>query len=124
MNCPAQPEVGWSGTKYLRRCSLAVVVVWVICGISCHRPSKASDSVTVEFQIEPKPAQVGAVDLYFTFSDAGGLPVTRAEASVEADMSHAGMSPVFAAVHEAQPGHYESHLALGMAGDWVVLLHG
>jgi hypothetical protein len=44
--------------------------------------------------------------------------------TAEADMTHAGMSPVFGAVEETQPGRYESTLQLSMAGEWVILLHG
>ena len=43
---------------------------------------------------------------------------------VEADMTHAGMSPVFADAKETQPGRYQAQLSLPMAGDWVLLLHG
>jgi transcriptional regulator GlxA family with amidase domain len=57
-------------------------------------------------------------------TDAGNRPLTGAEIAVEADMSHAGMNPVFAQANEVQPAHYESHLSLAMAGDWVILLHG
>ena len=38
-------------------------------------------------------------------------------------MSHAGMPPVFGDAKEIAPGRYQTHLALGMAGDWVILLH-
>jgi hypothetical protein len=34
------------------------------------------------------------------------------------------MSPVFAEAKEVEPGRYQSTLILGMAGDWVILLHG
>lgn len=78
----------------------------------------------VEFQIKPKPARVGPVVICLTLTDAGNYPVTGAQIAVEADMSHAGMTPVFAQASEVQPGHYESHLSLRMAGDWVILLHG
>ena len=60
----------------------------------------------------------------FTLADAASKPVTGAHLTTEADMTHAGMSPVFGSVQENQPGRYESTLKLGMAGDWVVLLHG
>jgi hypothetical protein len=78
----------------------------------------------VEFQIEPKPVRVGPIVICFTLTDAVNHPVIGAGFEVEGDMSHAGMSPVFAQANEVQPGHYESHLSLGMAGDWVILLHG
>ena len=43
--------------------------------------------------------------------------------AIEADMSHAGMSPVFAHLKESEPGRYQTGLEFPMAGDWVVLLH-
>ncbi len=78
----------------------------------------------VEFQIKPKPVRVGPVVVCLTLTDAGNHPVTGTQIALEADMSHAGMSPVFAQANEVQPARYESHLSLGMAGDWVILLHG
>jgi hypothetical protein len=72
----------------------------------------------------PQPTRVGAVTVDFTLTDTTAMPVVGAHLTSEADMTHAGMSPVFGAVEEKQPGHYESTLNLGMAGDWVILLHG
>ncbi len=46
-----------------------------------------------------------------------------AQITVEADMSHPGMSPVFAQANEVQPARYESNINFGMAGDWVLVLH-
>lgn len=42
---------------------------------------------------------------------------------VEADMSHPGMSPVFAEAKEITPGSYSAPINFNMGGDWVVLLH-
>jgi hypothetical protein len=111
------------------RCSrpvLAVlaVVIAVAFGIGCHRPPNTSSGVMVDFQIKPKPVRVGPVEVCLTLTDAGNHPVTGAEISIEADMSHAGMGPVFAQANEEQPGHYESHLSFTMAGDWAILLRG
>jgi len=41
----------------------------------------------------------------------------------EADMSHPGMSPVFAQASESNPGDYRTNLNFNMGGDWIVLLH-
>ena len=101
-----------------------LVVFAIGFGIGCHRPPTTSSGVMVEFQIKPKPVRVGSVVVYLTLTDAGNHPVTGARITVEADMSHAGMSPVFAQANEVQPARYESHLSLAMAGDWVILLHG
>jgi YtkA-like len=127
MNCPAPPDLRLMGVSYVRRgrvvFGVVTVFVAVVLGIGCHGPPNASSSVMVEFQIEPEPVRVGSVVISITLTDAGN-PVTGAQIAVEADMSHAGMSPVLAQAKEAQPARYESHLSLGMAGDWVILLHG
>lgn len=50
-------------------------------------------------------------------------PVTQARVQVEADMSHAGMAPVFSEAREIRPGVYQTAIDFSMAGDWVLLLH-
>jgi hypothetical protein len=89
----------------------------------CSRPVESSDPVTVEHEISPLPARVGVATITFRLADAAGKPVTGARIAVEADMSHAGMSPVFAEAKEEQPGRYQTHLKFQMAGDWIVFLH-
>ena len=42
---------------------------------------------------------------------------------LEGNMSHAGMSPVFAEATEIAPGHYRAIIQLSMAGDWIVQVH-
>ncbi len=59
----------------------------------------------------------------FRLSDSAAKPIAGARIAVEADMSHAGMAPVFGEVNEIAPGRYQAHLTFGMAGDWVILLH-
>jgi hypothetical protein len=105
-------------------CCLTLIVVAIAVGMGCHRPPNTSSGIMVEFQIEPKPVRVGPVVVSLTLTAKASRPVTGARIAVEADMTHAGMSPVFAEANEVQPGLYVSHLALGMAGDWVILLHG
>jgi hypothetical protein len=78
----------------------------------------------VGHEITPQPARVGVVTITFTLADADTKAVAGAHITIEADMSHAGMSPVFAEAREIEPGRYQSQLVLGMAGDWVILLHG
>jgi hypothetical protein len=55
-------------------------------------------------------------------ADSAAKPITGAQIAIEADMSHAGMSPRFAEAKEADPGRYDAHLEFPMAGDWVILL--
>ena len=56
-------------------------------------------------------------------SDLSGTAVTGAEVTLEGDMSHAGMVPVFADANEVQPGRYQAIMKLSMAGDWMVTVH-
>ena len=42
---------------------------------------------------------------------------------LEGNMSHAGMTPVFAGANETSPGRYSSTMELSMAGDWHVVVH-
>jgi YtkA-like protein len=56
-------------------------------------------------------------------ADTAARPVSGARITVEADMSHAGMAPVFDEASETEPGQYEAHLKFAMPGDWVILLH-
>jgi hypothetical protein len=42
---------------------------------------------------------------------------------MEAEMSHAGMVPVFADASEIEPGRYQATMKLSMAGDWRVTVH-
>jgi hypothetical protein len=89
----------------------------------CSRPVASPDLVTVEHEISPAPARVGITTFTFKLADAGGRPITGVRVAVEADMSHAGMSPVFADAKEEQPGRYQAQLNFQMAGDWMILLH-
>lgn len=50
-------------------------------------------------------------------------PVSGARVRLEGNMTHAGMSPVFAEAIEVEPGRYRATLEFTMGGDWVVLVH-
>ena len=92
---------------------------------SCSRLVEAPSGVTIEHEISPEPTRVGSATIVLKLTDAVGKPVTGAHIAIEADMSHAGMSPVFAVAteREPEPGRYRAHLEFQMAGDWVILLH-
>ena len=76
-----------------------------------------------QHEITPQPARVGAATVSLNLTDAGAKPVTGARVTLEGDMSHPGMEPVFGNTDETQPGRYQGHLQLTMPGDWVVLAH-
>lgn len=97
------------------------VAAWFVTG--CSKPSDASHSVTVEHAISPEPPTVGPATVTIKLADTAARPVSGASITLEADMSHAGMAPVFDEALETGPGQYQAHLNFAMAGDWVILLH-
>jgi hypothetical protein len=58
-----------------------------------------------------------------SLKDAAAEPVAGAHITLEGDMSHPGMAPVFGEANEVAPGRYQGHIEFAMAGDWVVLVH-
>ena len=112
--CPLQRE--W---RYLLiMCAFATLLI-----TSCSRPADSSRTITIEHEISPEPARVGPTVVNFRLVDPAGKAIPGAHIALEADMSHAGMSPVFGEVREIEPGRYQAHLTFEMAGDWVILLH-
>jgi hypothetical protein len=104
-------------------CAWAVI----LCSTGCFKPTESSlrvtPTVTIEHEVVPDPPRIGPVVLNFRLADAASSGIIGAHVTVEADMSHPGMAPVFADAKEVEPGRYQSHLTFAMAGDWVILLH-
>jgi hypothetical protein len=91
--------------------------------IGCSRQVQSAPAILIEHEILPELVRVGPVIVFLKLSDAAAKPVTGAHIALEADMTHAGMSPAFGEAKEIEPGHYQSRLTFQMAGDWVILLH-
>lgn len=94
----------------------------LLLAMACTRSGTASGVVVTDKQIAPQPVQIGSIAVSFRLNKEGN-PLTGAHVSLEGDMTHAGMAPVFGEAHEVAPGRYQGRLSLNMAGDWVVLLH-
>jgi hypothetical protein len=89
---------------------------------ACNNPTESSPVVIIEHQITPQPVRVGLSTLNLILADPSRQPVTGASITLEGNMSHAGMSPVFAQAKETEPGRYQATLDLNMAGDWTILI--
>jgi len=89
----------------------------------CHNTT-ADPAVDVAISIAPQPPRVGAATVTVKLGDPFAKPLTGARISIEGDMSHPGMEPVFAKASETEPGNYVAHLQLTMPGDWVILVQG
>jgi len=74
-------------------------------------------------EVSPQPPRVGRVVVALRLMSASRKPVAGAQIKLEGNMSHAGMSPVFADTLEVVPGEYRANMDLSMAGDWVILVH-
>jgi hypothetical protein len=77
----------------------------------------------MEHEITPLPARVGPARITLRLVDAQAKAVTGARITIEGNMSHAGMGPVFSKAKELEPGRYQSDLEFSMAGDWVIMVH-
>ena len=94
----------------------------VLLMVACSRSAAKSSVSVTDKEVGPNPARVGPMTVSFHLTEAS-KPVSGAEVSLEGDMTHAGMTPVFAEAHEVAPGQYRGNLTLNMPGDWVLLLH-
>jgi len=116
-----------SGLRLIARLKPAAALLFglaLVCPLACRRHGGAGSSdVSVETEIAPRPVAVGSASLAVRLADARGNPLTNARISVEGEMSHPGMSPVFAEAEELSGGRYRARLEFAMAGDWVLLLH-
>lgn len=106
-------------TKELRISLLLFTMMFVV---ACSKSSSQRSIIVSNAQITPQPAHAGPITVNFKLSDET-KPLVGAHISLEGDMTHAGMAPVFGDAKEVSPGQYEGQLTLTMGGDWVVLLH-
>lgn len=101
----------------------ALVCVATLLAVGCSRTIDSPTFVAIEHNIAPEPVRVGPATVTLNLGDSAAKPISGAHIAVEADMSHAGMSPIFAEAKETRPGLYQARLEFPMAGDWVILLH-
>ena len=103
-------------------CLLGVALLLLLVG--CGRVQQANpttlDSYVVTLAADPAPPVVGDAAVSVTLRDAAGQPVDNAQLAIEANMSHAGMTPVMANSAAGKDGVYRVPLTWTMAGDWVV----
>lgn len=102
---------------------LAMACMATLSVTACRRAVDSAPRISVQEQIAPQPAHIGLATVDVQLADAARNPIDRAAIMVEADMSHPGMSPVFAEASESAPGRYRANVNFNMGGDWVVLLH-
>jgi hypothetical protein len=119
---------GWSGQQVcplLRvwRNFLGVFCIATLFTTACSRQVEPPAAIVIAHDVSPQPVRIGPAIVSLTLADNDAKPVTGAHITLEADMTHAGMAPVFAEAKEIEPGRYQSQVSFQMAGDWVILLH-
>lgn len=116
---------GWSGhpgTKGSRFFGLITILSTFLL-VGCHQQGASNAAVLMSYEITPQPARIGIEHITFRLQDRSSNPITGAHLSLEGDMSHAGMAPIFGEATEHSAGTYEGQLNFTMPGDWVVLVH-
>ena len=102
-----------------KRNSFIVLSACLLFAQACRQKSESLPDFTLEHQISPQPPRVGPVAIMLRIKDSSGRPVTGARIAIEGNMSHAGMTPVFAEASETGDGAYRASIDLSMVGDWV-----
>ncbi|MBZ5629137.1 MAG: FixH family protein [Acidobacteriia bacterium] len=105
-----------------RLCAVLVSAVLLLAW-GCQKAAPTPGDIVVEANFAPRPARMGPATVTVALRDATAKPVMGAHVTVEANMSHPGMSPIFRDAREIAPSRYQADLELGMRGDWVILLH-
>ena len=88
---------------------------------SCGRAEQAGgyetkDDYQVSFATEPAPPKIGEGRVTVTVLDKSGQPVDVTRVSLEANMNHAGMVPVYADITSGSAGVYRTPLKWTMGG--------
>jgi len=91
--------------------------------VGCAKTAGIPSDIDFQYEIDPSYPRVGPNIFTVTLSSKAGERMAGAHVSLEGDMSHAGMSPVFGDARETEPGRYRGTLNLNMRGDWTVLFH-
>ena len=89
----------------------------------CRRQAALPVDLRITPEVSPQPPRVGQTTIILTLTEPAGRGVTGARITLEGNMTHAGMVPVFAEATEIGPGRYRAIVQLSMAGDWVVIAH-
>ena len=98
----------------------ALLLLLAGCGRIQQANPATQDSYAVTLAADPAPPVMGDGAVIVTLRDAAGQPVDNAQLAIEANMSHAGMTPVMADGAAGKDGVYRAPLTWTMAGDWYV----
>ncbi len=109
--------------------ALIILTVALLAIAGCSRGDDSNDvsasDVHMSILTEPAPPAMGPATISVSLADDDGDPVTGATLTLEGNMSHAGMQPVFEDLEEVEDGVYEtSDFEFTMGGDWILTVSG
>jgi hypothetical protein len=107
----------------LKRKSAIALCVCILLAQACRHQSESVSDLTLTHEVSPQPPRIGPLTITLRLADASGKPATGVSIKLEGNMSHAGMTPVFADARETEPGQYSSTMELSMTGDWYFVVH-
>jgi hypothetical protein len=105
---------------------LGIALALAVCSLlyGCGRGAD-SPGTTLRWTIDPSSPVAGADTVArVVLRGADGSAVRGAQLTLEAHMTHPGMTPVVSPLRERAPGEYEAPLRLSMPGDWVLVVSG
>jgi hypothetical protein len=108
---------------FLGRSSLVALCISLALLHGCRHQAASFEDIRIAYEVSPQPPRVGPTTIILSLAEPSGRPITGARITLEGNMTHAGMAPVFAGAMEVEPGRYRATLQLSMAGDWVVVAH-
>jgi hypothetical protein len=111
--------VGWIGR--LAALALAGLLLLAACGGDGQADAEAG----LRISLIPAAGGIAGESLTVELADREGNPITDATVSLEGNMNHAGMVPVFSAdvrdeADGAADGRYAIPFQFTMLGDWIV----
>lgn len=107
------------------------VVLWGIVVLllltACGSPAVPTDNTDLQITLLPVSAGEESTSLRVQLRDAAQNPITDATVTLEGNMNHAGMAPVFAepvtdADDGAVDGIYQAPFQFSMLGDWIITI--
>lgn len=95
---------------------------------ACGADEPSGPGADLQITLEPAPGGLAGNYLRVHLADATGAPIIDAQVALEGNMSHAGMTPVFAdAVADdadgSSDGSYQLPFQFTMLGDWIITVN-
>ncbi len=113
--------------RILMRVCFPGMVMWMILSLQlilmgCQSSDETHSDISLEWEIQPEQPTVGTATISITLWDSTDQRISGADVSLEGNMSHPGMQPVFVTAEETDAGSYSADIEFTMGGDWFFLI--